>query len=152
MGLAKQEHRDRTVLLREVHLLERSLHGAHRGQSRPPSVLAQALNHLTSDTVRIVPPRTLPKHLLHNSLELAPKLRLGCAMSDAPVKRDANGHLLPGSRLNPGGRPRGVIEEVRERLGPHTPEFVDALGCVGIAVDDDLTECNGHFTGRGVKI
>ena len=48
-------------------------------------------------------------------------------MSDAPVKRDACGHLLPGSRLNPGGRPRGVIEDVRERLGPHTPEFVAAL-------------------------
>jgi hypothetical protein len=48
-------------------------------------------------------------------------------MSNAPVRRDANGHLLPGSRLNPGGRPRGVIEDVRERLGPYTPEFVDAL-------------------------
>jgi hypothetical protein len=29
-----------------------------------------------------------------------------------------------GSRLNPGGRPQGVIEDVRERLGPYTPEFV----------------------------
>jgi hypothetical protein len=48
-------------------------------------------------------------------------------MSNAPVKRDAFGHLLPGSRLNPGGRPRGVIEEVRERLGPHTAEFCAAL-------------------------
>jgi hypothetical protein len=48
-------------------------------------------------------------------------------MSNAPVKRDAHGHLLPGSRLNPGGRPRGVIEEVRERLGPHTAEFCAAL-------------------------
>jgi hypothetical protein len=48
-------------------------------------------------------------------------------MSDAPVKRDACGHLLPGSRLNPGGRPRGVIEEVRGRLGPHTAEFCAAL-------------------------
>jgi len=48
-------------------------------------------------------------------------------MSNALAKRDAHGHLLPGSRLNPGGRPRGVIEAVRERLGPHTPEFVDAL-------------------------
>jgi hypothetical protein len=48
-------------------------------------------------------------------------------MSNAPVKRDAHGHLLPGSRLNPGGRPRGVIEEVRERLGPHTAEFCTAL-------------------------
>jgi hypothetical protein len=48
-------------------------------------------------------------------------------MSNALVRRDANGHLLPGSRLNPGGRPRGVIEDVRERLGPYTPEFVAAL-------------------------
>jgi hypothetical protein len=48
-------------------------------------------------------------------------------MSNALVKRDANGHLLPGSRLNPGGRPRGVIEDVRERLGPYSPEFVAAL-------------------------
>jgi hypothetical protein len=48
-------------------------------------------------------------------------------MSDAPVKRDACGHLLPGSRLNPGGRPRGIIEDVRERLGPYTPEFCAAL-------------------------
>jgi hypothetical protein len=48
-------------------------------------------------------------------------------MSNGLVTRDANGHLLPGSRLNPGGRPRGVIEDVRERLGPYTPEFVAAL-------------------------
>ena len=48
-------------------------------------------------------------------------------MSNALVKRDACGHLLPGSRLNPGGRPRGVIEDVRERLRPYTPEFVAAL-------------------------
>jgi hypothetical protein len=48
-------------------------------------------------------------------------------MSNAVVKRDAYGHLLPGSRLNPGGRPRSVIEDVRERLGPYTPEFVAAL-------------------------
>jgi hypothetical protein len=48
-------------------------------------------------------------------------------MSNALVKRDANGHSLPGSRLNPGGRPRGVIEDVRERLGPYTSEFVAAL-------------------------
>jgi hypothetical protein len=44
------------------------------------------------------------------------------------VKRNALGHPLPGGpSLNPGGRPRGVIEEVRERLGPHTPEFCTAL-------------------------
>jgi len=44
-----------------------------------------------------------------------------------PVKRAADGRLLAGSVLNPGGRPRGVIEEVRERLGPHTVEFCAAL-------------------------
>jgi hypothetical protein len=44
------------------------------------------------------------------------------------VKRNALGHPLPGGpSLNPGGRPRGVIEEVRERLGPYTPEFCAAL-------------------------
>jgi hypothetical protein len=48
-------------------------------------------------------------------------------MSNELVKRDAHGHLLPGSRLNPGGRPRSVIEDVRERLGPHTPEFAAPL-------------------------
>jgi hypothetical protein len=48
-------------------------------------------------------------------------------MSGPVVKRAPNGHLLPGSVLNPGGRPRGAIEDVRERLGPHTQEFVTAL-------------------------
>jgi hypothetical protein len=48
-------------------------------------------------------------------------------MSNAPVKRDANRHLLPGWRPNPGCRHRGVIEDVRERLGPYTPEFVATL-------------------------
>jgi hypothetical protein len=48
-------------------------------------------------------------------------------MSDAMVKRGERGRLLPGSVLNPGGRPRNAIEDVRERLGPHTPEFVTAL-------------------------
>jgi hypothetical protein len=43
------------------------------------------------------------------------------------VRRAANGHLLPGGVLNPGGRPRNAIEEVRERLGPHTAEFCAAL-------------------------
>jgi hypothetical protein len=48
-------------------------------------------------------------------------------MSAAVVKRAPNGHLLPGSVLNPGGRPRGAIEELRERLQPHMPEFAAAL-------------------------
>jgi hypothetical protein len=47
---------------------------------------------------------------------------------NAPVVRRApNGHLLPGSNLNPGGRPRGAIMEVRERLQPYTEEFIAAL-------------------------
>jgi hypothetical protein len=48
-------------------------------------------------------------------------------MNNELVRRDAHGHLLPGSRLNPGGRPRNVVEDVRERLAPHSEEFVDAL-------------------------
>jgi hypothetical protein len=45
-----------------------------------------------------------------------------------PVKRNALGHPLAGGpSLNPGGRPRGAIQEVRELLGPHAPEFVGAL-------------------------
>jgi hypothetical protein len=48
-------------------------------------------------------------------------------MSTPTVRRAANGHLLPGSVLNPGGRPRGAIEELRERLQPHMPEFAAAL-------------------------
>jgi hypothetical protein len=44
------------------------------------------------------------------------------------IKRDAAGRVLPGSAaINPGGRPKGVIEDVRERLGPYTPEFCAAL-------------------------
>jgi hypothetical protein len=44
------------------------------------------------------------------------------------VKRNALGHPVAGGpSLNPGGRPRGAIQEVRELLGPHTPKFVAAL-------------------------
>ena len=47
---------------------------------------------------------------------------------DTPlVKRAANGTLLPGSCLNPGGRPRAAIEEVREILSQHKDELVDTL-------------------------
>jgi hypothetical protein len=44
----------------------------------------------------------------------------------SPVSHAGFG-LLPGSVLNPGGRPRGAIEELRERLQPHMPEFAAAL-------------------------
>jgi hypothetical protein len=46
---------------------------------------------------------------------------------NAAVRRAPNGRLLPGSVNNPGGRPRNAIEDVRERLGSYTPEFVNAL-------------------------
>jgi hypothetical protein len=46
----------------------------------------------------------------------------------ALIRRGAGGRLLPGGpALNPGGRPRGVIEDVCERLGPYTAEFCAAL-------------------------
>src|SRR5580704_7008768 len=49
-------------------------------------------------------------------------------MSLPAAQRDPRGRLLPGApSLNPGGRPRGAIEEVRGRLGPHTAEFCAAL-------------------------
>jgi hypothetical protein len=49
-------------------------------------------------------------------------------MNAPTVRRAADGRLLPGfANLNPGGRPRGAIEDVRERLGPHIAEFVAAL-------------------------
>jgi hypothetical protein len=58
-------------------------------------------------------------------------------MSNALVKRDAHGRLLPGSQLNSGGRPAGLIGDVRERLGPYTPAFVAAL--VELARSSDET-------------
>jgi hypothetical protein len=35
--------------------------------------------------------------------------------------------MMPGSVLNPGGRPRTAIEELRARLLPRLPEFMDGL-------------------------
>jgi hypothetical protein len=44
------------------------------------------------------------------------------------VKRNALGHPVAGGpSLNPGGRPRGAIQEVRELLGQHKQMFVDEL-------------------------
>jgi hypothetical protein len=48
-------------------------------------------------------------------------------MNDMTVKRNACGQLLPGSRLNPGGRPRATIEDIRERLLPYMAESVETL-------------------------
>jgi hypothetical protein len=48
-------------------------------------------------------------------------------MSDTTVQRNASGQLLPGSRLNPGGRPARAIEDLRERLQSHLPKSVEVL-------------------------
>jgi hypothetical protein len=45
---------------------------------------------------------------------------------NAPARR-SDGTLLPGSQLNPGGRPRGSIEEFRARVNPRMPEIADVL-------------------------
>jgi hypothetical protein len=46
---------------------------------------------------------------------------------NAPARRP-NGTLLPGqAALNPGGRPRGTIEEFRARFNPRMPEVADVL-------------------------
>jgi hypothetical protein len=45
----------------------------------------------------------------------------------APARR-ANGTLLSGqAALNPGGRPRSTIEEVRAQLLPRLPEYLEAI-------------------------
>ena len=47
---------------------------------------------------------------------------------NAPIARRPNGTLLPGrAALNPGGRPRSAIEELRASLLPRLPEFMDVL-------------------------
>jgi hypothetical protein len=48
-------------------------------------------------------------------------------MNASLVKRAPDGKLLPGSILNPGGRPRSEIERVRELLGQHRDEIVGTL-------------------------
>jgi hypothetical protein len=48
-------------------------------------------------------------------------------MNTPTVRRAPNGHLLPGSVLNPGGRPKSAIEEVRALLTPHAPQLVAKL-------------------------
>jgi hypothetical protein len=43
-------------------------------------------------------------------------------------QRRPDGTLLPGQpAMNPGGRPRTAIEELRARLLPRLPEFMDRL-------------------------
>ena len=48
-------------------------------------------------------------------------------MNGLTIQRDTSGRLLPGSRLNPGGRPRATIEDIRERLLPYMAESVETL-------------------------
>jgi hypothetical protein len=43
------------------------------------------------------------------------------------VQRDEKGHLLPGARLNPGGRPLGALDAFRSRFNPRMPEIAEAL-------------------------
>jgi hypothetical protein len=48
-------------------------------------------------------------------------------MNTPIIARRPNGTVVPGARLNPGGRPRSTIEEVRARLLPRLPEYLEAL-------------------------
>jgi hypothetical protein len=48
-------------------------------------------------------------------------------MDNRVVRRAPDGKLLAGSVLNPGGRPRAAIEDVREILGQHKEEIVETL-------------------------
>jgi hypothetical protein len=55
------------------------------------------------------------------------RLEIGTIMNAPIVARRPDGTVLPGSVLNPGGRPRTAIEELRTRLLPRLPEFVAGL-------------------------
>jgi hypothetical protein len=48
-------------------------------------------------------------------------------MNTHMVRRAPDGKLLAGSVLNPGGRPRAAIQEVREILEEHKEKFIDTL-------------------------
>ena len=45
---------------------------------------------------------------------------------NVPARRP-NGTMMPGSVLNPGGRPRNAIEELREKYLHRLPEFFDGV-------------------------
>jgi hypothetical protein len=45
---------------------------------------------------------------------------------NVPARR-ADGTVLPGARLNPGGRPRTAIEQLREKYMHRLPELMDGL-------------------------
>jgi hypothetical protein len=48
-------------------------------------------------------------------------------MSTPAVHRAANGRLLSGASLNPGGRPVSAVTELRARYSSRLPELFDAL-------------------------
>jgi len=54
----------------------------------------------------------------------------------APVRRNARGHLLPGARLNPGGRPVSAVTEIRARYSRRLPAIFDEL--MKMAMDSSL--------------
>jgi hypothetical protein len=56
--------------------------------------------------------------------------------SPMTVRRNARGHLLPGARLNPGGRPISAVTEIRARYSRRLPEIFDGL--MKMAMDDSL--------------
>jgi hypothetical protein len=56
------------------------------------------------------------------------------ALSPPTVRRNARGRLLPGARLNPGGRPISGVSEIRARYSRRVPEIFDAL--VEMATDN----------------
>jgi len=45
----------------------------------------------------------------------------------SPPIRNARGRLLPGARLNPGGRPISGVTEIRARFSRRLPEIFDRL-------------------------
>jgi hypothetical protein len=60
-------------------------------------------------------------------------------MSVPASGRARNGHFLPGSVHNPGGRPRSEIERVRELLGPNVPETVERLVALTRSKDEKVS-------------
>ena len=49
------------------------------------------------------------------------------SMNASAVQRNERGHLLPGARLNPGGRPVGALDAFRARFDPRMPEIAEVL-------------------------
>ena len=49
------------------------------------------------------------------------------ALNSPTVRRNARGRLLPGARLNPGGRPVSGVTEIRARFSQRLPEIFGRL-------------------------